>query len=382
MRCIFCRNAHFRPLPDPHPAQALRSDCTIEPFPLKKSQCMDCGLLVALPRQEFSYSDGYDLYVNMHGSEEFDIPRKRNIVTSIASVTNTAPKVILEAGCGNGAMMMLMKERFPNARISGIEPSALSVEEGRQKHLHIVQGIVGEDAFPALEGRCDLTYSIQVIEHTPDPIRFIKSLSQLAVEDGHIAIRCPDGGTPSSELLYSDHHYSFLPFHLHTMLEQAGLTVLLTGPCAAESGKEKSLMAVAIKKPVANRQAINAPTPKKLEDLYKARAAYMSAWASLEGFLHTALKEQSPVACFGASQWASLLACYAPEAWKRIGACFIDGAKGGSCMGKPVRDYSDIRTFAPELTVIGANPASQPLLRNKLANDGLASLTWNDRISI
>lgn len=383
MRCIFCGNDHFRALPDPHPAQALRSDCTIEPFPLNKSQCMDCGLLVALPRQEFSYGEGYDLYVNIHGSEEFDIPRKRNIAASILSGLNTTPKTVLEVGCGNGAMLMLMKECVPSARLSGIEPSALSAAEGYRKNLDIVQGIAGEDAFPELDGKSDLVYSIQVIEHTPDPTRFIHALAELATGGGHIAIRCPDGGTPSSELLYSDHRYSFLPFHLHTMLQRTGLTVLSCGTCAAESGKEKSLMAMAVKgKTDAKQLAVKAPSSKEIEDLYDSRAAYMHAWADLEGFLLGKLKNAGQVACFGAAQWASLLGCYAPEAWNRISACFIDGAKGGKCMGKPVRDYSDIRGFAPQITIIGTNPASQPFIRDKLASDGFASLAWNDRIAV
>lgn len=53
-----------------------------------------------------------------------------------------------------------------------------------------------------------------------------------------------------------------------------------------------------------------------------------------------------------------------------------------SPLAKLVRDNSDIRTYAPDTTIVGTNPASLLFIRNKLGNDGMAALTWNDLISI
>lgn len=65
------------------------------------------------------------------------------------------PTSILEIGCSNGWRLASLRERFPEARLSGIEPSAAAVEDGRKRWgLDLRVGTA--DDLPFADGEFDL----------------------------------------------------------------------------------------------------------------------------------------------------------------------------------------------------------------------------------
>lgn len=65
------------------------------------------------------------------------------------------PTSVLEIGCSNGWRLASLRERFPNARFAGIEPSAKAVEEGRERWgLDLRVGTA--DDLPFADGEFDL----------------------------------------------------------------------------------------------------------------------------------------------------------------------------------------------------------------------------------
>ena len=63
-------------------------------------------------------------------------------------------------------------------------------------------------------GGHDLVIAVNVIEHSPDPARFLAALAAMTKPGGRIVVVCPDGSEPSTELLFFDHLSSIDPLRL------------------------------------------------------------------------------------------------------------------------------------------------------------------------
>lgn len=75
----------------------------------------------------------------------------------------------------------------------------------------------------AAEQAFDLVFSVQVIEHTADPVAFLASQRSCLAPGGVVVTICPNGAVPHAELIHSDHLFSFAPSHLAAVTAQAGL---------------------------------------------------------------------------------------------------------------------------------------------------------------
>ena len=61
----------------------------------------------------------------------FDALYHQNKRFEIASFFNDSPGVVLDIGCGGGATGKLIKEKFPDARVIGIELNADAADHAR-----------------------------------------------------------------------------------------------------------------------------------------------------------------------------------------------------------------------------------------------------------
>ncbi len=100
---------------------------------------------------------------------------------------------VLDCGCGPGRLLELMQRRLPNLRCTGIEIDPLLVTAG-QKHLaesglgtiKIQQGSAENPGLPPAS--FDFIVMRLVLEHIPDPVAALRSLSALLRPGGRLAI--------------------------------------------------------------------------------------------------------------------------------------------------------------------------------------------------
>ncbi|HUH93984.1 MAG TPA: class I SAM-dependent methyltransferase [Casimicrobiaceae bacterium] len=103
----------------------------------------------------------------------FDAAYHENPRTEIASFLNEPPGLVLDIGCGGGAMGKLIKEKFPGTRVIGIERNPHAAERARQ----YVDRVICDDiekvriADHLGDAQIGTVLLLDVLEHLYDPWR-------------------------------------------------------------------------------------------------------------------------------------------------------------------------------------------------------------------
>lgn len=363
--CVLCGAVRWMPLPDPGP-QSMASDWRIVREPLARHACAACGLVRRWPgpaAADTLYTDGYALYAHAPGDIR-ERARQAQYADWIASVVPRPPARVLDVGCGNGSLLLALKERWPAAYLAGCDPSAESVAHGAAPNLHLWQGTAAN--LPA-GAASDLVVSVNVIEHTHDPLAFLRDLRGVLTAGGVLVLICPDGSRPNLELLFADHVFSFVPQHLHALCARAGLVVEAAGAAPAALGPFQAVVA-------RRRPADAGVTPAAGAVPSGDRARYLDAWRRLDARLLERVGEH--VVCFGAGEAAGLLRAYAPRTWARVRACMIDGAAAG-CFGElPIIGLDGVGSG--ETVLVGVRPLDQPRVVERLRRTFPRIAAWYD----
>lgn len=93
----------------------------------------------------------------------------------------------LEIGCGG--CIVLEALRNDGVEVVGVDPSPVAARVGKQKNVDVVF-----DFFPSprLKRRFDLIYHADVLEHTSDPVVFLRSHHEYLNDGGHVVVSIPD----------------------------------------------------------------------------------------------------------------------------------------------------------------------------------------------
>lgn len=97
------------------------------------------------------------------------------------------PKRILEVGCGGCYLLKQFKDQGKN--VIGVDPSPIAVQKSQEFGIPLLQGY-----FPEVrpEEDVDFIYHINVLEHVPDPVDFLRNQGESVCEGGWIIISVPD----------------------------------------------------------------------------------------------------------------------------------------------------------------------------------------------
>ncbi|MEW6566796.1 MAG: class I SAM-dependent methyltransferase [Chloroflexota bacterium] len=139
----------------------------------------------------------------------------------LSFVETRIPKVRahLDIGAALGELLMVFKQRY-GCRSVGIEPSQAYRLEAQARGLRVVRNLT--DLRPEADGPFDLITLAHVLEHLPDPIRYLRSLREGWLSpDGHLLVETPSlYGHPCLEMA---HTVAFSPATLVAALQASGL---------------------------------------------------------------------------------------------------------------------------------------------------------------
>lgn len=328
------------------------------------------------------YRTDYDLYGNRPGAEAFSAQRYPELAALIAqSVHPLRPARVLEVGCGDGSLLDAIRQQWPDIETVGLELSPRAADVARARGHRVIVGKVDSVVDDAHERRFDLVFSSQVIEHTADPVAFLRSQSTCLTPSGAVVTMCPNGAVPHVELVHPDHVFSFTPHHLGAVAGRAGLCPRPITEFVVDEIAEYNQVMVAT--PCEDSQTGTTPgsSQDEVERLEQMRNAYLRSWASLEAELNERIGQSASVVCFGTGGWSANLAGYAPAVWERVRACTVDNAAASTYLDKPVIDYSVLHEADADTLLLGVNPARQKLLSDRLRRDGFRTIQWNDLIA-
>lgn len=345
----------------------MTSDFRILDEPLARAACETCGLARRQPTSDTTsfYESGYELYAHAPGASR-ERARQAEYARWIAEVVTARPERVLDIGCGNGSLLRALRDLWPDADLCGCDPSPEAIAHGAVPGVRLWRGTL-DDVPPDVV--TDLAVTINVIEHTPDPLRFLERIRGRMTRGGRLVVVCPDGGQPGVELLFADHLFSFAPPHLEWLVERAGFDVMAASPSPPTLGQFQMV--------IGRRLDALRPLPRVAFHPL-GRAAYLERWRALDEHLFARLSP--PAICFGVGEAAALLRAYAPRAWSLVTACTVDGDAGGTFGDLPIVALDRVTTSGTVL--LGVRPADQPPVAERLRDRFPRVVAWYDLVDV
>jgi SAM-dependent methyltransferase len=349
----------------------MSSDWRLVPAPLRRRACTACGLVAEVPDGAAAdvFVRGYSLYAHAP-TDARDRQRQELYAAWIhAAVEPRTPRHVLDVGCGNGSLLHALLGHWPHAVRMGCDLSVDSVRHGLEAGLKLWP-LAPED-LPS-DVRADVVLSVNVIEHTADPLAFLSSVRQRVAAGGLLVLVCPDGATADVELLIKDHAFSFTRQHLEHLLANASFDI--RGWTAAPERLGAFQMVVA--EPSPSRLAM--PPLDSQSAVVASKASYLRRWAALDGVLSSRVGHR-PVTCFGMGEAAGLLRAYAPGLWGLVAACTADQPTGGQFGAVAVVALSDAPPDRPVLVAV--HPRDQERVAATLRQRFATVVTWYDLLT-
>jgi SAM-dependent methyltransferase len=149
-----------------------------------------CGFVFVTPQPprsslEAAYDQAYYLPWEKQAGAREKIWRDR-----VQRVAHLAPPPgrLLDVGCGTGAFLRLARDRGWD--VQGTEFSRDAVRAAQADGLSVVGGEIWEAEFPAAS--FDIVTSWHVLEHVPDPRRFIREIHRILRPGGRLVLATPN----------------------------------------------------------------------------------------------------------------------------------------------------------------------------------------------
>ena len=131
----------------------------------------------------------------------YEDERTRPAQELLARVPLTEVARVVDLGCGPGNSTGLLVQRFPAARVSGLDSSADMIAAAR-KRLPDVQFEVAEIDKWTDQGPFDVIFANAVLQWVPDHASLLPALASRLSDGGSLAIQMPDNlNEPSHRLM-------------------------------------------------------------------------------------------------------------------------------------------------------------------------------------
>jgi SAM-dependent methyltransferase len=201
-------------LPD---AVSLKNDKGVD---LDVCQCSECGL-VQLSNPPVPY---YREVIRASAvSEEMKNFRKKQF-SDFVNRYSLKRKKIIETGCGKGEFLSIMQEFA--AESYGLEFSKQSVAECKKNGLKVFSGFVGNADYKISNSPFDAFFTLNFLEHLPEPNSFLRGIYNNLTNDGIGLIEVPNFDMILQKKLFSE----FIGDHLfYFTKETLSSTLLLNG---------------------------------------------------------------------------------------------------------------------------------------------------------
>jgi len=150
-------------------------------------------------------------------------------VLDLAQETVARPAAILDVGCGTGRLLRLAEQRFPNARLAGVDAAAEMVKQAKASVpegsvIRIQQGVA--EALPFGDAEFDLVFSTLTFHHWQNQGKGISEVARVLAAGGRwlVADLMPTGLIGSVLRVFRMHQFPPRA-RFETMAGAAGLAI-------------------------------------------------------------------------------------------------------------------------------------------------------------
>ncbi|MFJ2320074.1 trans-aconitate 2-methyltransferase [Pseudomonas sp. NPDC087817] len=131
----------------------------------------------------------------------FEDERTRPARDLLAAIPAAQAQAVVDIGCGPGNSTELLVQRFPGAKVSGLDSSPDMIDAAR-KRLPLLQFDVAEIDQWSDAGPFDVIFANAVLQWVPDHATLLPKLAGKLASGGSLAIQMPDNlNEPSHRLM-------------------------------------------------------------------------------------------------------------------------------------------------------------------------------------
>ena len=143
--------------------------------------------------------------------------RGRPFVELLARVQAEAPRTVVDLGCGPGNLTALLRRRWPDAHVLGIDSSPEMIERARRDvdGIEFTVGDLRDWAASAPPGSVDVLVSNATLQWVPDHLELLPALLRTVRPGGSLAFQVPGNFDEPSHTL-RDELAAEEPFARHT----------------------------------------------------------------------------------------------------------------------------------------------------------------------
>lgn len=199
-------------------------------------RCRSCGVLYQNPQPEADalvdrYDEEYFSYERENETAFFDLMSRA--LQDVRFFREIEPRLgrgrFLDIGCATGRLLEEMRGR--GWEVEGVEVCIPSARYGREERGLTIHTVPLEEA-KLRSGDYDVIHASHLIEHLPDPGRFVREAARLLRPEGRLILTTPNSSGLQAKLfgerwrsLIPDHVYLFSRSSLRRLLEGEGFIV-------------------------------------------------------------------------------------------------------------------------------------------------------------
>lgn len=125
-----------------------------------------------------------DLYM------QFRSERTQPSIDLIDKINIVEPKSIIDLGCGPGNSTQVLVNRWPKAKITGLDVSLAMIKKARQDYPH-QEWIVADASTYEPKTKYDIIFSNAAIQWIPNHKYLLKRLNDMLSDNGLVAVQIP-----------------------------------------------------------------------------------------------------------------------------------------------------------------------------------------------
>jgi trans-aconitate 2-methyltransferase len=131
---------------------------------------------------------------------KFEDERTRPARDLLAQVPLTAPRTVIDMGCGPGNSTELLAERWPEARVAGLDSSPNMLGEARKRLPSTTFAEADATTWTPAPGT-DLVFANAIYQWVPDHLTQLPKVLAALPEGGVLAVQMPDNMAEPSHVL-------------------------------------------------------------------------------------------------------------------------------------------------------------------------------------
>ncbi len=134
---------------------------------------------------------------------QFKNERTRPAVNLACRIPLDDPKTVLDIGCGPGNSTAVLRERFPNAKIIGIDNAPDMIEKAKESYPEMSFLCIDADEYIATVGeKFDVVFSNACMQWLPDHKALLPKWMGLVKKGGVLAVQMPNNyGEPIHQII-------------------------------------------------------------------------------------------------------------------------------------------------------------------------------------